>query len=57
LTVSRRSLEAGGVEVKLRHSPERTVIPWPEILSHVADTIETLQAKVTDQAAIAPHNA
>jgi len=54
LTVSRRSLEAGGVEIKLRHSPERTVIPGPEIRSHVADTIETLQAQVVDQAVTAP---
>jgi len=35
VTVSTRSLEAGGFEVKLRRSPERTVVPLGEIVSWI----------------------
>jgi len=48
LTVSKRSLEAGGVELKLRRSPERTVISQDEILPHVTGKIEALQAEIAD---------
>ena len=49
LTVSKRSLEAGGVELKLRRSPERTVISQDEILPHVTGKIEALQAEIADE--------
>ncbi len=37
LTVSRRSLENGGVEVKWRNKPEREVIPFEEIIAMLAE--------------------
>ena len=57
LTVSKRSLEAGGVELKLRRSSERTVIPQDETLSRVADQIEALQAEIADGVVAVPYNA
>jgi prolyl-tRNA synthetase len=57
LTVSRRSLEAGGVELKLRRSAERTVVPQAEIVSRVRDTIETLQAEIADGVVTVPYSA
>jgi prolyl-tRNA synthetase len=55
LTVSKRSLEAGGVEVKLRRSPERTVVSQSEILSHVTGRIEALQAEIADKVVEVPY--
>jgi prolyl-tRNA synthetase len=55
LTVSKRSLEAGGVEVKLRRSPERTVVPQSEILSHVTGRIEALQAEIAERVVAVPY--
>jgi prolyl-tRNA synthetase len=57
LTVSRRSLEAGGVELKLRRSPERTVIPQGEVVSHVTSKIEALEAEIADKAVTVLYNA
>jgi prolyl-tRNA synthetase len=57
LTVSKRSLEAGGVEVKLRRSPERTIVSQDEILPHVAGKIEALQAEIADKMVTVPYNA
>ena len=57
LTVGKRSLEAGGVEVKLRRSAERTIIPQGDIRSHVTDVIKTLQEEIADQVVTAPYNA
>ena len=51
LTVSKRSLEAGGIELKLRRSSERTIISQSEILPHVTGRIEALQAEIADLAA------
>ncbi len=56
LTVSKRSLEAGGVEIKLRRSSERTVISQEEIISHVTNTIETLKAEVAAKVIAIPYN-
>ena len=56
LTVSKRSLEAGGVEVKLRRSPERTIVSQDEILPHVAGKIEALQAEIADKMVTVPYN-
>ena len=44
LTVSKRATESGGVEMKLRNSPERLVVPRDEIVERVKDQIETLLA-------------
>ena len=43
LTVGERSLENGGVEFKLRHVKDRTIIPMQDIVSHVKSTLSTLQ--------------
>ncbi len=48
LTVSKRSLAAGGVELKLRRSAERTVVPQAEAVSRVIDTIDMLQAEIAE---------
>jgi len=56
LTVSKRSLEAGGVELKLRRSPERTIISQGEILPHVTGKIEALQAEIADKVVTVPYN-
>jgi prolyl-tRNA synthetase len=57
LTVSKRSLEAGGVELKLRRSSERTVIPQDEVVPHVIGKIEALQAEIADKVVTVPYNA
>jgi len=57
LTVSRRSLEAGGVELKLRRSPERIIIPKDEMLPRVVDKIEALQAEIASGVVQVPYNA
>ena len=57
LTVSKRALEAGGVEFKLRRSPERTVIPEEEIVSYVREQIEALRAEIAEKVVTVPYNA
>jgi len=57
LTVSKRSLEAGGVEFKLRRSAERVVIPEGEIISYVCGQIEALQAEIAEKVVAIPYNA
>jgi len=49
LTVSRRALEAGGVECKLRHSDERVVVPEDGVLAHIREQIEALQGATAGQ--------
>ncbi|MBN1814661.1 MAG: proline--tRNA ligase, partial [Anaerolineae bacterium] len=55
LTVSGRALEAGGFELKLRHSPDRVVVPGGEVVVHVKEQIETLRAEVDAQVVPAPY--
>jgi prolyl-tRNA synthetase len=57
LTVSKRSLEAGGVELKLRRSAERSIISQSETVSHVRGRIETLLAEIADGVVTVPYNA
>jgi prolyl-tRNA synthetase len=57
LTVSKRSLEAGGVEFKLRHGTERVVIPEGEIVSYVQEQIEALRAEIAEKVVAIPYNA
>jgi prolyl-tRNA synthetase len=57
LTVSKRSLEAGGVEQKLRRSSERTVVSQSETVSHVIDSIEALKAEIVETVVPVPYNA
>ena len=55
LTVSKRSLEAGGVEFKLRRSSERTVISQDEIITYVKEQIEALQAEIAEKVVTVPY--
>jgi prolyl-tRNA synthetase len=57
LTVGKRSLAAGGIELKLRRSPERTVIPSEQILSQVMSEIEDLKAEIAGKIVTVPYNA
>jgi prolyl-tRNA synthetase len=43
LTISQRSLQAGGVEFKLRSRPDKTIVPLENIIDFVASQISTLQ--------------
>lgn len=52
LTVSTRSLEAGGVEVKLRSQAAREVIPLDQVVSHANQVLEGLRQEL--QAAVVP---
>jgi prolyl-tRNA synthetase len=46
LTVSRRSLGQGGVEMRLRHDPEPTVVPLPEVVAHTQTQIAELEEAI-----------
>jgi prolyl-tRNA synthetase len=56
LTVGKRSLAAGGIELKLRRSPERTVIPSAQIVPQVISEIEDLHAEIAAKIVIVPYN-
>lgn len=43
LTVSGRSLQNGGVEIKVRHETERLIVALPEIVSHVQTVLSNLR--------------
>ncbi|NJN55060.1 MAG: proline--tRNA ligase, partial [Anaerolineae bacterium] len=47
LTVSGRSLQNGGVEVKLRHQSERTIVPLAETAAHIQMLLTDLQSQIT----------
>jgi prolyl-tRNA synthetase len=49
LTVSRRALQAGGVEFKRRDQPERRVVAMEDILAEVRNTIEELYSELAKQ--------
>ena len=57
LTVGKRSLEAGGVELKLRRSAERSIIALADIRSHVTETSKALQAEIADKVVPVLYNA
>lgn len=46
LTVSGRSLQNGGVELKLRHTPDRQIVPLAGILPHVQMHIAALTRQI-----------
>jgi len=56
LTVSKRSLKAGGTELKLRRSAERSVIPQNEIVSRVTGQIEALEAEIAERVVTVAYN-
>jgi prolyl-tRNA synthetase len=57
LTVSNKSLEAGGVEIKLRRSAETEVVPENEVVAHVKRTIKALEQEIADTVVTVPYNA
>ena len=54
LTVSDRSLQAGGIEVKRRDQKEKAIIPIDKIISHVEATIAELQADIDQEVVTIP---
>jgi prolyl-tRNA synthetase len=46
LTVSDRSLQAGGIEIKRRDQGEKTIVAQEEVISHVAMIISDLQSEI-----------
>jgi prolyl-tRNA synthetase len=48
LTVGARSLEQGGVELKLRDEQERKLIPEGEVVAYVQGTIDRLDQEIMD---------
>jgi prolyl-tRNA synthetase len=46
LTVSERSLQSGGVEVKLRNQEDKSIVPVEEVISYVEETIQVLQSEI-----------
>lgn len=46
LTISERSLNNGGVEYKLRDKPEKTIIPYENIMSFIKEKMKTLEPMV-----------
>lgn len=57
LTVGKRSLEAGGVEVKLRRSAERSIVGLADIRSHVTETSKALEGEIADKVVPVLYNA
>jgi len=55
LTVSGRAQEAGGFELKLRHSPDRVVVPGNEVIARVKEQIEALRAEIDAQVVPVPY--
>jgi prolyl-tRNA synthetase len=55
LTVSGRARKAGGFELKLRHSPDRVVIPRGEVIARVKEQIAALRAEIDTQVVPAPY--
>ncbi len=54
LTVSDRSLQAGGIEVKRRDQKEKTIIPTDKIVSHVEATIAEMQVDIDQEVVTIP---
>ena len=50
LTVSTRSLELGGVEVKLRSQDGKEIIPLEEVVAHTRHVLAQLQAEIDESA-------
>jgi prolyl-tRNA synthetase len=54
LTVSDRSLQAGGIEAKQRDQKEKTIIPIDKIVSHVEAAIAELHAGIDQEIVTIP---
>jgi prolyl-tRNA synthetase len=56
LTVSQRALQAGGVEFKLRSSPEKSLLPLEDTIDLVAAEIASLHAAIQANLVAVPFN-
>lgn len=57
LTVSQRSLEAGGVEMKLRSQAEKSIIPSETIIARVQQIIKEMESKIEQNVVSIPYSA
>ncbi|MEJ2710839.1 MAG: proline--tRNA ligase, partial [Anaerolineales bacterium] len=55
LTVSKRSLKNGGVELKLRHHDQSRVLPLEEAVLQVTEVMQDLQAQIMEQVRPMPY--
>ena len=55
LTVSKRSVSRGGVEMKLRHLPDRGVIPQEDVVDTVKNSLAKLEAAITSSVVQEPY--
>jgi prolyl-tRNA synthetase len=56
ITVSERALGQGGVELKLRSTPEKNIIPLDLTLEHIRSEIAALEAKINAQVRAVGYN-
>jgi prolyl-tRNA synthetase len=56
LTVSQRSLEAGGVELKLRSQSEKSIIPSEMILGRVQQIIKEMESRIEQNVVSVPYS-
>jgi prolyl-tRNA synthetase len=49
LTVSKKALESGGIEMKLRRSKDKVIVPLAEIVQRVQAELDTLWAELASQ--------
>ncbi|HEX9617480.1 MAG TPA: proline--tRNA ligase [Anaerolineales bacterium] len=55
LTVSERSLKSGGIEFKRRDNPEKTTIPFDEIIARVQGEIEIMEQEIANTVVEVPY--
>jgi prolyl-tRNA synthetase len=48
LTVSGRSLSAGGVELKRRDQPDKTIVPMADVMERLREEIDRLHEEITE---------
>ena len=51
VTVSTRSLKAGGLEMKLRDTPEKTIVPSADAVERIIEALDTLRQDLDEAAA------
>jgi prolyl-tRNA synthetase len=56
LTVSERALAQGGVELKLRKLPEKTIIPLGDAIQKVQEVLQSLQSEIAAQVVPVEYN-
>jgi prolyl-tRNA synthetase len=55
LTVSERSLKSGGVEFKRRDNPDKTTIPYEEIIARIRAEIEKMEQEIATNVVEVPY--